>query len=62
VTPDEQNQHNERRVESQLIWEELRYIRRKLDSVEQKVLTMFGTIAAISVAIAVYEVLSRGHL
>ena len=62
MTPDERQQNDERRVESRLIWEELRYIRHKIDSVEQKVLVLFGTIGAITTAVSIYEVLSKGHL
>ena len=53
---------NDRRAEgvsNGQLWAELRYIRTKVDAVETKVLYMFGTISAIAVAIAVFEVLSR---
>lgn len=42
-----------------LLWNELRYIRKKVDSLEQKVLYMFGTFTAITVAIAVVEFVQR---
>lgn len=41
------------------LWEELRYIRKKLDNLETKVMFMFGTISTISFAVAVYELLNR---
>ena len=46
-------------VPSYFVWNELRYIRRKVDSLEQKVLYMFGTFTAITVAIAVVEFIGK---
>ena len=45
-------------VSNDQLWEELRYIRRKVDAVETKVLFMFGTVTAISIAITVFELLT----
>ncbi len=39
------------------LWQELRYIRAKVDALEGKILVMFGSVSAIAVAIAVYELL-----
>ncbi len=53
---------DERRIEgvsNAELWNELRYIRRKVDGLESKVLTLFGTISAISVTVVIYELLSR---
>lgn len=44
-------------VSNTTIWAEIRYIRRKVDSLESKVLYMFGTMTAISLSIAIYELL-----
>lgn len=57
--PDQENQHvTDRRYVSNLtLWEELRYIRGKVDDLENKVLIMFGSVSAIAVAVAIYEVL-----
>ena len=44
-------------VTNQLLWDEVRYIRRKLDSLEGKVLILFGSIATITTAVAVFELL-----
>ena len=44
-------------VSNSMIWNELLYIRRKVDALETKVLLMFGSVSAISVAISVFVVL-----
>lgn len=46
-------------VSNLTLWEELRYIRRKVDGLETKILMIFGSITTISVAIAVYELLNK---
>lgn len=52
--------YNERRTEgvsNSELWTELRYIRRKVDSLETKVLYLFGGFSTITAAIAIYEFL-----
>jgi len=44
---------------TRLVWEELRYIRKKVDALETKILYLFGTASAITLAIAVFELLSH---
>jgi hypothetical protein len=51
--------HRPKVVTNSLLWDEIRYIRSKLDSLEGKVLILAGAIAAISTAIAIYELLVK---
>lgn len=46
-------------ITNDLLWDEIRYIRKKLDLLESKVMIVFGTVSAFSVAVALYEVLGR---
>lgn len=46
-------------IPNKIIWSELQYIRKKVDSLEQKVLYMFGGFSAIVIAI---ELLKSGVL
>lgn len=39
------------------LWNELRYLRKKLDSLETKVMIMFGTVGSISTTVAIFELL-----
>jgi len=49
--------HRPKVVTNSVLWDEIRYIRSKLDSLEGKVLILAGAVAAISTAIAIYELL-----
>ena len=59
--PDQEWDHSDRRhevyVTNDMLWRELIYLRRKLDSLETKVLFMFGTVSAIGGAVAIFELL-----
>lgn len=43
-------------IDNRLLWEELRYIRRKVDGLEQKILILFGMVGAIGTAAAIAEI------
>lgn len=43
-----------------IIWGELQYLRKKVDSLETKLLYLFGTVTTVSTAIAIFEVLRKG--
>lgn len=44
-------------IDNRLLWEELRYIRRKVDGLEQKILILFGMFGAVGTAAGVAEVI-----
>lgn len=43
-------------IPNKILWSELQYIRKKVDSLEQKVLYMFGGFSAIVIAIEILRV------
>lgn len=48
-------------IDNRLLWEELRYIRRKVDGLEQKILILFGMVGAIGTAAAIAEIVVNTH-
>ena len=48
-------------IDNRLLWEELRYIRRKVDGLEQKILILFGMVGAIGTAAAIAEIIINTH-
>ena len=46
-------------IPNSLIWDELKYIRRKVDQLEQRLLLVSGGFAAIATAIALFELLRK---
>ena len=48
-------------IPATLIWNEVRYIRNKVDSLEKKVLYMFGTFTAVTVAITIVDLMNKAH-
>lgn len=44
-------------VSNAMIWNELLYIRRKVDGLETKILMIFGSVTTIALSIAIYSLL-----
>ena len=49
-------------IPTKLIWNELIYIRKKVDRLETMVLLMFGSVSVIGIAVAVIEYLGSHHV
>jgi hypothetical protein len=52
-TPDDNN------VSNSQLWDEVKYIRRKVDGLEKMILIMFGAFGSVSTAIALFEALQK---
>lgn len=46
-------------VTNTLLWQELRYIRKKVDSLESKVMLIFGGFTTVTMAIALWQLLQK---